>query len=335
MIIELEENAPTEAKNNLHIRLQHMGFTVQSAGHTRLALVKGVDSFVRPADFQHLPHVSKVHSLKIRYKLASRACRNEDTIIDIKGVKIGGAELFVCGGPCSIESEQQLEACAVTIKTAGAQALRGGAFKPRTSPYEFQGMGEQGLKLLQQCGERHGLITISEVMDPSQVELVAHYIDILQVGSRNMQNFHLLKELGKMGKPVLLKRGFSATYQDLLMAAEYILSEGNPHVMLCERGIRTFETHTRNTLDLNAVPVLKELSHLPVIIDPSHGTGLRSLVTPMARAAVAAGAHGIIIETHPEPDRSISDAQQTLSFDAFRQLMHEVSVLHHAMRQEI
>ncbi len=202
----------------------------------------------------------------------------------------------------------------------------------RASPYEFQGLGEEGLRLLEQAGLEYGLVTVSEVMDASQIDLVARHIDILQVGSRNMQNFNLLKELGKIRKPVLLKRGFSATYQDLLMAAEYILSGGNIQVILCERGIRTFETYTRNMLDVTAVPVLKELTHLPIVLDPSHGTGLRSLVSPMARASIAAGADGVIIEMHPRPDQSVSDAAQTLSFEAFHQMMHELRVVHGALR---
>ena len=226
-----------------------------------------------------------------------------------------------------------MRACAEAAVQAGAQALRGGAFKPRTSPYEFQGMGEEGLKLLEKLGNEFGLITISEVMDAEQVAMAAPRIDILQVGARNMQNFNLLKELGKVKNPVLLKRGFSATYQDLLMAAEYILSEGNPNVILCERGIRTFETYTRNTLDLNAIPSLKELTHLPIIADPSHGTGVRSLVSPMARASLAAGADGLIIEIHPHPEKSVSDAQQTLSLESFAQMMRELAPLHKVLQE--
>lgn len=331
MLLELQPNTPAKAVEALIERLQIMGFKVEQIDAERLALVKGVDSLVQPKDFEQLPHVKKAHQLKTRFKLASRMCKNEDTIVRIKGVEIGGGSLFVCSGPCSIESETQIESCAKAAKSSGAQAIRGGAFKPRTSPYEFQGMGEEGLKLLAQAGQKHGLITISEVMDVSQIHIAKDYIDILQVGARNMQNFTLLKELGKVKNPILLKRGFSATYQDLLMAAEYILSEGNPNVILCERGIRTFETHTRNTLDLNAVPALKELTHLPIIVDPSHGTGIRSLVTPMARAAIATGADGLIIEIHPTPDEAISDAQQTLNLEDFKNLMKEVTAIHKTM----
>jgi 3-deoxy-7-phosphoheptulonate synthase len=239
-------------------------------------------------------------------------------------VSIGGDELFIIAGPCSIESREQLEACAQVAKANGAQALRGGAYKPRSSPYDFQGMGVEGLKLLAEVGAKYGLITVSEVMDGSQIADAAKYVDILQIGARNMQNYTLLTELGKIKNPILLKRGFAATYHELLMSAEYIMLAGNPNVILCERGIRTVETFTRNTLDLNAIPALQQLTHLPVIADPSHGTGVRSLVLPMARASVAAGAHGILIEMHPDPDKSISDAKQTLDFETFNDLVRQV-----------
>ncbi len=332
MLIELQPKTTFEQKEHLANRLRSMGFQVDATEEGRLALLKGVDETVLSKEFEQLPGVAAVHPLKSRYKLASRFYRKEDTIIRVKEVDIGGGALFVCGGPCAIESKEQLYACGAAAKAAGAQALRGGAFKPRTSPYEFQGLGEEGLCLLEHAGLEYGLVTVSEVMDASQIDLVARHIDILQVGSRNMQNFNLLKELGKTRKPVLLKRGFSATYQDLLMAAEYILSGGNTQVILCERGIRTFETYTRNMLDVTAVPVLKELTHLPIVLDPSHGTGLRSLVSPMARASIAAGADGVIIEMHPRPDQSVSDAAQTLSFEAFHQMMHELRVVHGALR---
>lgn len=243
------------------------------------------------------------------------------TIISLKNQTIGHGTLTVIAGPCSVESEEQIHETAFHVKKAGATILRGGAFKPRTSPHDFQGLGETGLKYLKSAAEQNNLLCISEVMDTQEIDLVASYVDILQVGSRNMQNFSLLKQVGKSGKPVLLKRGFSATYKEFLLAAEYILQSGNPHVILCERGIRTFESYTRNTLDLAAVPILKELSHLPVIIDPSHGTGLRNLVAPMAKAALACGADGIMIEVHPTPDLSISDARQTISPEAFSDLM--------------
>jgi 3-deoxy-7-phosphoheptulonate synthase len=333
MLIELKPGTPLEEQNKLIARLQKMGFQIKQSAQGKLAAIKGIDSLVQTKEFEHLPHVQKVHSLKTRFILASRHYRIEDTVINIKDVDIGGGSLFVVGGPCSIESEKQMQACAKAAKETGAKGLRGGAFKPRTSPYEFQGMQEEGLKLLQKAGQDHDLITVSEVMEISQIPLFVKYVDILQVGARNMQNFNLLRELGKLNKPILLKRGFSATYQDFLMAAEYILSEGNPNVILCERGIRTFEIHTRNTLDLNAVPVLRELSHLPIMVDPSHGTGIRSLVAPMAKASLAAGADGLMIEMHPHPDQAVSDAQQTITLESFAQLMKELNLIHTTLRQ--
>lgn len=259
-----------------------------------------------------------------------------DTSIDpfLKGFAAMHAKintLTVIAGPCSIESEDQIHLTAQKVAAAGANILRGGAFKPRTSPYDFQGLGEEGLRYLQSAAKQNNLLCISEVMDTQEIDLVAKYVDILQVGSRNMQNFSLLKQVGKVGKPVLLKRGFSATYHEFLMAAEYILQSGNPNVILCERGIRTFETHSRNTLDLAAIPILKELSHLPIIIDPSHGTGLRYAVTPMAMAAVAAGADGIMIEVHPFPDQAISDAKQTISTEMFFLLMQKIKKIANAV----
>lgn len=332
MLIELKYGTTRHEEELLIGRLKKMGFQLQQSNQGNLAVVKGVNALVQLKDFEILPGVHKVHSLKTKFILASRQHQNEDTVICVNGIKIGGGAFFMAGGPCSIESEEQIRACAKAVKESGGQALRGGAFKPRTSPYEFQGMKEKGLQLLHQAGREYGLVTISEVMEISQIPLFVDYVDILQVGARNMQNFNLLKELGKLKKPILLKRGFSATYQDLLMAAEYILSEGNPHVILCERGIRTFETHTRNTLDLNAVPVLREMTHLPIMVDPSHGTGIRSLVAPMAKASLAAGADGLIMEMHPHPDQAVSDAQQTLSFKSFAKLLHELKILHTTLR---
>lgn len=324
MLLELRPEVDYLEKQNLLDRLKRMGFQVVESDTNILAVIGGIDSLVVQDDFAALPQVLKVHPLTANFKLASRQTKPSDTIIEIKGVKIGGDELFIIAGPCSIESREQLEACAKVAKEHGAQALRGGAYKPRTSPYEFQGMGVDGLKLIAEIGAKYGLITVSEVMDASQIEVAAQYLDVIQVGARNMQNYALLNELGKVKTPVLLKRGFASTYHELLMAAEYIMLSGNPHVILCERGIRTIETFTRNTLDLNAIPSLQQLTHLPVIADPSHGTGVRSLVLPMARASVAAGAHGILVEMHPHPDQSISDAKQTISFDTFAQLCTQV-----------
>ncbi len=331
MLIELQPDTTQSEKSRLIDRLKKMGFELREVGDKKLTIVKGVDTLVQIREFENLPHVKRVHPIQMRYKLASRITQNEDTVISIKGVSIGGGTLFLCAGPCAIESTEQIRACAAASRSSGATALRGGCFKPRTSPYEFQGLGEEGIVLLEDAGKEFGLITICEVMDALQVDFAADHIDILQVGARNMQNFTLLKKLGKTKNPILLKRGFSATYQELLMAAEYIMSEGNPYVILCERGIRTFETYTRNTLDLSAVPALRELTHLPIIVDPSHGTGVRSLILPMARAAVAAGADGLMIEIHPDPDRSISDADQTINFKEFNRLSQEVKAVHRAI----
>ncbi len=313
-------------------RLERMGLHAVRQGERRLSIVRGIDKSVKPDLFIELPEVAAVLPLKEKFKLVSKAAQ-EKTIFEIKGKTIGGSELFVIGGPCSIESKEQMELCAQIAYENGAQSLRGGAFKPRTSPYEFQGLGEEGLKILHDAGSRYNLVTISEVMDSPQIELVANYVDILQIGARNMHNFSLLKELGRVKNPILLKRGFAATYQDLLLAAEYILSAGNPHVILCERGIRTFETHTRNTLDLNAVPALQELTHLPIFVDPSHGTGHRSMVLPMARAAVAAGAHGITVEMHPDPDNAFTDSAQTIGVEAFSKMMKEIKFIHHFLQE--
>lgn len=328
MLIELVPNLSYTATTELIERLEWMGFHVVRQGNDKLTLVSGVDNLINMEGLSTLLGVAKIYPLNSRFKLASRQSKSENTQINIKGVTIGGDELFVIAGPCSIESEAQLQACASVAKSAGAQALRGGAYKPRTSPYEYQGMGVEGFKLLSRVALQHGLVSISEIMDTKQMEEALPYIDILQIGARNVQNYSLLKELGKVDKPILLKRGFATTYQELLMAAEYIMVGGNPNVILCERGIRTFETYTRNTLDLNAVPSLQEMTHLPVIVDPSHGTGVRSLVPIMARAAVAAGASGILVEMHPHPDLSISDATQTISFASFTKMMHEVKAVH-------
>jgi 3-deoxy-7-phosphoheptulonate synthase len=323
MILELKDNVD---RLRFIQRLERMGLEAVSQDEQQVQIVRGMDAKVQSELFAALPEVEKVILQKEKFKLASKGAKKRTTI-EIKGKIIGGEELFVIAGPCSIESKEQMEACAEVAFKNGAQALRGGAFKPRTSPYEFQGVGEEGLKILKEAAEKYHLVTVSEVMDASQITLVASYIDILQIGARNMHNFALLKELGKVKNPILLKRGFSATYQELLLAAEYIMSAGNPNVILCERGIRTFETYTRNTLDLNAVPVLKELTHLPVLVDPSHGTGKRSLVSPMTRAAVAAGADGIILEMQPDPDRAQTDAAQTIDPNLFAKMMKEINIL--------
>jgi 3-deoxy-7-phosphoheptulonate synthase len=265
----------------------------------------------------------------------SRKTKPDDTIVNIKGVNIGGSEIVIIAGPCAVESREQLFATARSVKANGANILRGGAFKPRSSPYNFQGLGEEGLKLLSAIREETNLPVVTEVMDTRQMELVASYADMIQIGSRNMQNYPLLKEAGMCGKPVLLKRGMMATVEEFLLAAEYILSQGNDRVILCERGIRTFETSTRNTLDLSAVPMLKRLSHLPVIVDPSHGTGLRWMVPAMAKAAVAVGADGLIMEVHYQPEQAICDGYQSLNLDEFAGLMSDLKKIALAIGREI
>ncbi|MBB3108362.1 3-deoxy-7-phosphoheptulonate synthase [Paenibacillus phyllosphaerae] len=293
--------------------------------------VIGIIGKVEPTLAEHLRQMKGVENvIKISksYKLASRDFHPDDTIIDIKGVKIGGDNLVIMGGPCAVESPEQIDEIARLVKAAGGQVLRGGAFKPRTGPYSFQGVGVEGLVMMAEAGRKHGLLTITEVMTPEYVDVCAEYADILQVGTRNMQNFDLLRKLGTIQTPVLLKRGFSSTYDEFLNAAEYILAGGNPNVMLCERGIRTFESYTRNTLDLAAIPVLQQLSHLPVISDPSHGTGRRELVEPMSKASVAAGANGLIIEMHTDPDNSMTgDGVQSLFPDQFANLLKELEQL--------
>lgn len=291
----------------------------------------GLIGNVEPKLAEHLRQmkgVENVVKISKSYKLASRDFHPENTVISIKGVNIGGDELVIMGGPCAVESAAQIDEIAARVKAAGAQVLRGGAFKPRTGPYSFQGTGVEGLIMMAEAGQKHGLLTITEVMTPEYVDICAEYADILQVGTRNMQNFDLLRKLGTCGKPVLLKRGFSSTYDEFLNAAEYILAGGNPNVMLCERGIRTFESYTRNTLDLSAIPVLHQLSHLPVISDPSHGTGRRELVVPMTKASVAAGADGLIIEMHTDPDNSMTgDGVQSLFPDQFADLLKDLELL--------
>jgi 3-deoxy-7-phosphoheptulonate synthase len=271
----------------------------------------------------------------ISQSLVSRKEKQEITIVNVKGVEIGGSEVVIVAGPCAVESREQLFATARSVNSGGAKILRGGAFKPRSSPYSFQGLGEEGLKLLSQIRKETGLPIVTEVMDTRQVELVAEYADMIQLGSRNMQNFPLLKEIGKCGKPILLKRGMMATIKEFLLAAEYVLNEGNDQVVLCERGIRTFETSTRNTLDLSAVPMLKHLSHLPVIVDPSHGTGVRWMIPAMAKAAVAAGADGLIMEVHYKPEEALCDGEQSLHLDEFNILMRELRNVAKAVDRDI
>ena len=329
MLVVMQQGATDEQIQAVIDRLVGLGFTVhRSTGvmHTVLGGVGPVDE-MDPADFEVMEGVKECHRIVSAYKLASRHWRPQGTVVKIRDVEIGGPRVVIMAGPCSVESRDQIEKIAEIIAGQGAQILRGGAFKPRSSPYSFQGLGEEGLKMMREAADRHGLLVVSEVMDHTQIPLLSAYSDILQVGARNMQNFNLLREVGKLRQPVLLKRGIAATIEELLLAAEYIMSGGNYEVILCERGIRTFETYTRNTMDISAIPVVKKLSHLPIIGDPSHGTGRRDQVLPMARAAVAAGADGLIVEVHPDPDRAMSDGAQTLSPPQFVEMMQQVRAI--------
>ncbi len=337
MLVIMQEGATESQIQAVIDRLVALGFAVhRSTGvaHTILGGI-GPESHVDPAEFAVMDGVKECHRVMSPYKLASRHFRPEGTRIRLGEVEIGGPRVVVMAGPCSVENRDQIMAAAERVARAGGTVLRGGAFKPRTSPHSFQGLGEEGLRLLREAADRYGLLAVSEVMDASQIELVAAYADILQVGTRNMQNYHLLRELGQQPKPVLLKRGLSATIEEWLLAAEYIMNEGNYNVILCERGIRTFETYTRNTMDITAIPVAKKLSHLPVLADPSHGTGRRDMVLPVARAAVAAGADGLLIEVHPEPERALSDGAQSLRPDQFEELMSQLRIIAQAVGRSL
>ncbi len=329
MIIVLKPHPSPETIRHVLERIEAMGFTPHlSQGVARTIIgVIGDEDKLQVEPLQAIAGVEQVVPILKPYKLASREFHVEDSVFDIKGVKVGGGHLMMIAGPCAIEGESILLEIAEKVKEAGANVLRGGAFKPRTSPYSFQGLGEDGLKMLKGAGERFGMPIVTEVMDPRQVELIERYTDIFQVGARNMQNFDLLKEVGKTRTPVLLKRGMSATVKDLLMSAEYVLAQGNRQVILCERGVRTFEDSTRNTLDLSIVPNSKGLSHLPIIVDPSHATGRPDLIPAMARAAVAAGADGVHIEVHSCPEKALSDGPQALLPAQYSRLMDELRQL--------
>jgi 3-deoxy-7-phosphoheptulonate synthase len=337
MLVVMQQGATESQIEAVIARLVELEFNVhRSTGviHTLLGGVGGREEFDL-ASFEVMEGVKEAHRIVSPYKLASRGFRPEGTVVKIGDVAIGGERVVVMAGPCSVESGEQIERCAGIVAKAGAKVIRGGAFKPRSSPYSFQGMGEEGLELLRAAADRHGLLVVSEVMEIAQIPLLVRYADILQVGARNMQNFNLLRELGKQRKPVLLKRGIAATVEELLLSAEYILAGGNYDVILCERGIRTFETATRNTMDISAIPVVKQLSHLPIVADPSHGTGRRDKVAPMARAAVAAGADGLLVEVHPDPDHALSDGAQSLRPEQFEQMMDELRKLAPAVGRTI
>ena len=338
MIVAMQETATEEQIQHVIEYLMKLGFDVHRTTGVRQTVLAGVGA---PVSFdvrnvEVLPGVEQVHRISAPYKLVGRSFRPEGTVISFpNGLTIGGKEVVVMAGPCSVESREQLFTIAERVSAAGARILRGGAFKPRSSPYSFQGMGEEGLKLLREAADKFGLLVISEVMDISQISLMESYVDIMQVGARNMQNFNLLRELGKIRKPVMLKRGIAATIEEMLLSAEYIMSGGNYEVILCERGIRTFETYTRNTMDISAIPISHKLSHLPIAADPSHGTGRREKVAPMARAAVAAGADAIIVEVHHDPEKALSDGAQSLYPEQFSDLMRQLRIIAVAVERTV
>ncbi|NPA06972.1 MAG: 3-deoxy-7-phosphoheptulonate synthase [Chloroflexi bacterium] len=337
MMVIMRRDATEEQIQRVLETVRRLGFTPHlSRGHEHVVIgVIGEARRAEPAAFLHLPGVARVVPISRPYKLSSREFHPADTHVQVGPVTFGGPQIVIIAGPCSVESRSQMLETAHAVKEAGADMLRGGAFKPRTSPYSFQGLGEEGLQYLAEAREATGLPVVTEVMSPDQVDLVAQYADMFQIGARNMQNYPLLRAVGRHHKPVLLKRGMSATIQEFLLAAEYILTSGNKNVVLCERGIRTFETSTRNTTDINAIPVLKAATHLPVILDPSHSTGHWAYVAPIARAAIAAGADGLIIEVHPRPEEALSDGAQSLKPERFAQLVREVRAIAEMVREEM
>jgi len=329
MLVVLKPQVPEREANDVATRLRMFGVAVHRTDHEGRVRLCAVGDGV-PVDWDAVrtwPSVDKVEKIGRPFELGSRAFHPQPTLISVGRVTIGSDQLVLMAGPCSIEGEEQAFTIAAAVARAGATVMRGGAYKPRTSPYAFQGLGEEGLRIMRRAADAHGLAVVSEVMDSQQVGLVARYADILQIGARNMQNYALLREVGHSDRPVLLKRGLAATIEEWLMAAEHVMSQGNSQVILCERGIRTFETYTRNTLDLNAIPVVKELSHLPVIVDPSHGTGIRDKVAPMARASIACGADGLIIEVHHDPDHALSDGAQSLYPAQFDELVKQIRTI--------
>ncbi|HMU44508.1 MAG TPA: 3-deoxy-7-phosphoheptulonate synthase [Ignavibacteriaceae bacterium] len=337
MIVVLDKKITNQQYENVVKHLQDYGFAVQKVmGEERIVIgAIGVRPNFDTRKIKVLEGVEEVFRVTDPFKLASRNYKQEATQIKIKDVVIGGNEVIVIAGPCSVENEEQIVKIAEIVKSSGAKILRGGAFKPRTSPYSFQGMGEAGLKLLRKAADEFDLLVITEVLEISQIDLVGKYTDIFQVGARSMQNYPLLRELGKSDKPVMIKRGLSATVEDLLMSAEYILSNENPNVILCERGIRTFERSTRNTFDLSAIPVVHKRSHLPIFADPSHATGIRDKVMPMARAAVAAGADGLMVEVHHDPEKALSDGPQALLPDQFHEMMRQLKLIAEVIDRKI
>jgi len=329
MLVVMHKTASAQEINHVCKVIRDLGLMPNPIpGAQRVAIgITGNKEMVNTGLITGLPGVMEIIHVTKPYKLASREMKPDDTVVRVDGVTIGDQAIVVIAGPCAVESREQMLVTAQSVKKAGAKMLRGGAFKPRTSPYSFQGLGEEGLKIMAETKQKIGLPVITEVMDTETFELVEKYVDILQIGARNMQNYSLLKKAGKSAKPILLKRGMSATLTEFLLAAEYIISEGNQNVILCERGIRTFDDHTRFTLDIGSIPELKQITHLPVIVDPSHAAGKRDLVIPLARAAIAAGADGLIVEVHPEPDKALSDGAQSLTISMFEHLMDEINAL--------
>lgn len=327
MVIVMKQNVPETEIDRLEDKFKNLGVMVHKSKGVNYYLL-GLIGDTRKIDIGQIQannYVDKVIKVLHPFKLASRDFHPENTVIHVDGIKIGGGSPVIMAGPCSVESEEQFMTIAKSVKESGAHMLRGGAFKPRTSPYSFQGLGEEGLKIMNKAKHETGMPIITEVMSTEDFEMVAHYSDIIQIGARNMQNFSLLKRCGKSNKPIMIKRGLSATIEELLMSAEYIMAEGNNNIILCERGIRTFETYTRNTLDISAVPAIKELSHLPIIVDPSHAAGRWAMIKPLSRAAIAVGTDGLIIEVHHDPENALSDGSQSLKPHKFAELMDEVN----------
>lgn len=337
MVIVLRADATPEQVHAVEARLRDLGFqVVHSAASTPVVLAAVGEGTLPPLEqIRAMPGVAEARRIPEPFKLASRSFRPETSVVRVGNVEIGGRAIILMAGPCTIESEEQMVRTAAAVRAAGAKVLRGGAFKPRTSPYSFQGLGEEGLKLIRRVADAHGLLVISEIMDKSQIALMEKYVDILQVGARSMQNFPLLRELGKVDRAVLVKRGLSATVDEWLMSAEYVISGGNDRVIVCERGIRAYETYTRNTLDLNAVAVAKSITHLPVIVDPSHAVGVRDMVVPLARAAIAAGADGLLVEVHFDPERAICDGPQSLYPEQFAALTQQLRLIADAVDRTV
>ena len=336
MLVILNANASEQDVQRVVNAIEAKGFEARiSRGELKIVISAIGSKLTDKRDFELLPGVTEVIQLTTNYKLTTRAFKNEDTIVEVNGVKFGGKYAGMIAGPCAVESYEQLDKTVAELAKSNVKIIRGGAFKPRTSPYAFQGIGEDGLKILREVADKYGMAVATEIIDPTQVDMFMKYVDIFQIGARNMQNFNLLREVGNINKPVILKRGMSSTYEEWLMSAEYIMAGGNGQIILCERGIRTFETYTRNTLDLAAIPVVKKLSHLPVIVDPSHGTGLRDKVEPMSRAAIAAGCDGLIIEVHYNPECALCDGAQSLYPEQYDILYKEIKQIAPVVGKEI